>query len=99
MAGISRFRRSGFITAVLVAVVVLFLYQAAPLEAREAEKPGDYIRGVTLWADNCARCHAMRDPKEFRDNQWRVIVSHMRVRTGLDGQDARDILAFLQASN
>ncbi|MCC6208293.1 MAG: cytochrome c [Gammaproteobacteria bacterium] len=98
MAGISRFRIGGLIAAGFVAVAVLF-YQATPLEAREAEKPGDSVRGVTLWADNCARCHAMRDPKEFRDDQWRVIVSHMRVRAGLGGQDARDILAFLQASN
>ncbi len=41
----------------------------------------------------------MRDPVEFRDDQWRVIVSHMRVRAGLSGQQARDILAFIQGSN
>lgn len=56
-------------------------------------------RGAMLWADNCARCHNMRDPKEFRDDQWRVIVMHMRVRAGFTGQDARDMLSFLQASN
>ncbi|MBI4006787.1 MAG: cytochrome c [Gammaproteobacteria bacterium] len=41
----------------------------------------------------------MRDPKEFRDDLWRPIVNHMRVRAGLTGQQTRDILAFLQSSN
>jgi len=63
------------------------------------QPPGDLGRGVMLWADNCARCHNMRDPKEFRDDKWRVIVTHMRMRAGLTGQDTRDILTFLQAAN
>ena len=41
----------------------------------------------------------MRDPKEFRDDKWHVIVYHMRVRAGLTGQQTRDIIAFLQSSN
>lgn len=63
------------------------------------QPPGEMGRGAMLWADNCARCHNMRDPKEFRDDQWRVIVAHMRLRAGFTGQDARDMLSFLQASN
>lgn len=39
------------------------------------------------------------DSKELRDDQWKVIVTHMRVRVGLSGQDACDILEFLQRSN
>ncbi len=61
--------------------------------------PMQFARGARTWADNCARCHNMRDPKELRDDQWRVVVSHMRVRGGLTGQEARDVLAFLQGSN
>ena len=61
--------------------------------------PGDPARGVKLWADHCDGCHNARDPKEFRDDQWRVTIGHMKVRIGLPGQDARDILAFLQRAN
>ena len=60
---------------------------------------GDISRGAASWSDNCSRCHEMRDPTEFRDDLWRPIVTHMRVRAGLTGQQQRDILAFLQASN
>ncbi len=61
--------------------------------------PGNPGRGVKLWAKYCDGCHNARDPKEFRDDQWRATIGHMKVRIGLPGQDARDILAFLQRAN
>lgn len=64
-----------------------------------AKSKGDAARGAITWSQNCARCHEMRDPMEFRDDQWRPIVSHMRLRASLTGQQQRDILAFLQSSN
>ena len=60
---------------------------------------GDINRGATSWSNNCGRCHEMRSPTEFRDDLWKPIVTHMRVRAGLTGRQQRDILAFLQASN
>ncbi len=64
-----------------------------------AADPMQFARGAQAWANNCSRCHNMRDPKELRDDQWRAAVAHMRVRAGLTGQEARDVLAFLQGSN
>ena len=66
-----------------------------------ADSPGGtaYARGAQAWANNCARCHAMRDPKTETDRRWQIVVTHMRLRAGLEGQTARDILAFLQGSN
>jgi len=60
---------------------------------------GDPTRGATTWGNNCARCHEMRSPTEFRDDLWKPIVAHMRLRAGLTGVQQRDVLAFLQASN
>lgn len=81
------------------ALAVVLLGVTLPALADEAKPRGDLGRGAMLWADNCARCHNMRDPKEFNDDQWRVIVKHMRVRAGFTGQDTRDMLTFLQAGN
>ena len=61
--------------------------------------PAAFARGARAWAGQCARCHNMRDPRELRDDQWRAVVTHMRVRAGLTGEQARDILRFLQESN
>jgi mono/diheme cytochrome c family protein len=55
--------------------------------------------GGTLWGKTCGQCHNLRPPSEYSDAQWAVAVHHMRVRVPLTGQEQRDILAFLQASN
>ena len=64
-----------------------------------AAEPGDISRGSVDWANNCARCHNMRGANDFSDDEWAPIMTHMRLRAGLSGQQTRDILAFLQSSN
>ena len=89
------------ITAIsVVGATLLVLGGAIGLAAViESGEPGNAAHGVKLWAIYCDGCHNARDPKEFRDDQWRVTTTHMKVRAGLPGQDARDILAFLQQAN
>lgn len=79
--------------------LALGLVQPTIRAAEQQPGPAAFARGAKAWAQNCARCHNMRDPKEFRDDLWRPIVAHMRVRAGLTGQESRDILLFLQRSN
>ena len=89
------------ITAIsVIGAALLALGGATGLAAMiESGEPGNAAHGVKLWANYCDGCHNARDPKEFRDDQWRIITTHMKVRAGLPGQDARDILAFLQQAN
>ncbi|TCK18332.1 cytochrome c5 [Thiogranum longum] len=70
-----------------------------PAAAFDFPEPGDFASGSKAWAENCARCHNIRPANELRDDQWLTTVFHMRVRAGLTGQEARDILTFLQTSN
>ncbi len=72
---------------------------AFPAGAFDYPEAGDFARGSKAWAQNCARCHNIRSASELRDDQWLTTVFHMRVRAGLTGQEARDILTFLQTSN
>lgn len=60
---------------------------------------GDATAGAQAWSEVCSRCHNLRSPADFQDEEWEPIITHMRVRAGLTGQEARDILAFLQAAN
>lgn len=62
-------------------------------------KKGDFLKGAQLWANNCARCHNYRSPKDYRDELWKPVLYHMRLRAGLTGQETLDILEFLQKSN
>ncbi len=63
------------------------------------EMKGDVGRGAKFYSDNCGRCHNARPPVEHRDRDWTIIVRHMRIVAGLPGAQARDIEAFLRASN
>lgn len=90
-----------FCTCALVSVLGLGMvipWNASLADAQKSDA-GSFARGAKAWADNCGRCHNLRNPKEFSDAQWKVIVSHMRLRAGLTGQEERDILKFLQGSN
>lgn len=86
---------SGFLGAATTA----WLASAAAFGAEPEADVQSFARGAQSWSDHCARCHGMRDPRELRDDQWRAVVTHMRIRGGLTGQQARDILRFLQESN
>ncbi|GIX17469.1 MAG: hypothetical protein KatS3mg119_1655 [Rhodothalassiaceae bacterium] len=76
---------------------------AAAGEPQKTQKnvpdPVQVARGAKAWAENCGRCHNIRDPKEFNDEIWEVSVTHMRIRANLPGKMAEDIKAFLKASN
>ena len=67
--------------------------------AADYPEPGDFASGSRVWAENCNRCHNIRDPRDLRDDQWITSTFHMRIRAGLTGGETGDILAFLQASN
>ena len=88
----------GRLGRVLAMSVWLFAAPTA-MAADPVVEGGDLSRGAQTWVNNCARCHNARDPKEFRDDQWRPIAFHMRIRAGLTGQQTRDVLKFLQESN
>ena len=55
--------------------------------------------GARTWAQNCMRCHNVRDPQERSDREWEVIVHHMRVRANLTAEEHRLIVEFLKAAN
>ena len=52
-----------------------------------------------LWGDNCARCHNMRPPGQYNDDQWVVVMHHMREMTSLTKEEYQRILDFLKEGN
>jgi len=101
-----RLSLSSTVTMIIALSVLLFTAVIVSADT-PAETPAEkaqtdvmqFAQGAKTWANNCSRCHSMRDPKELRDDQWRAVVSHMRVRGNLTGAEARDVLVFLQGSN
>jgi len=97
---INKFKSAIGFTKVVVTIIGLTLaYNVkADLLSEEHEKP-DLAYGAKVWAETCIRCHNLRDSSEFSDYEWKPIITHMRIRAGLTGEDSRAILAFIQASN
>jgi len=101
--------RTKFFTLAPVAVIsavlglgLLAAQSTATADDATTTKQGDpmqFVNGSKTWANTCARCHNMRDPKSLRDDQWRAAIAHMRVRAHLTAKEARDVLVFLQQSN
>ena len=73
--------------------------QAATGRAAPVRTSNEVTVGGELWSGTCGQCHNLRPPSEYSDAQWAVAVYHMRVRVPLTGQEQREILEFLQASN
>jgi len=91
-------KASLFGPALLLAMSIAGVAHAEPSVTTQ-DDPGRFARGAKAWANNCASCHNLRPASDLRDDQWRVVVAHMRVRADLTGQEARDVLKFLQESN
>ena len=55
--------------------------------------------GAQLWAQNCIRCHNIRNPASLSDRQWEIVLHHMRVRANLTADGHELILEFVKAAN
>jgi len=51
--------------------------------------------GARLYNENCARCHNPRAVQEFTEENWSVIMPHMRERAHLTGGESRAIENFI----
>lgn len=94
---LSLYRR--LLTGAVFGFALALLHLPAAAAANDTSDQQTYTRGLQAWQQNCARCHNIRAPQEYPDDLWKPVVTHMRIRAGLTGQQARDILKFLQSSN
>ena len=51
--------------------------------------------GGEIWAENCIRCHYLRPSTQYSPAQWDVIVSHMRMRANLNGEEQRAVYQLM----
>lgn len=66
---------------------------------RSAELSAMMAAGARVFSNNCGRCHNLRASTERTDQQWNVIVAHMRARANLTRSEAEAVRIFLQMTN
>ena len=57
------------------------------------------LTGAELYSIHCNRCHPERYPTERTAAQWKTIMLHMQVRASIPGNQARQILSYLQENS
>jgi mono/diheme cytochrome c family protein len=77
----------------------LLLASACSSEGTRPASSGAKASGSSLWSQNCARCHNVREPADFSDGEWDLAALHMRVRANLTAEEYTSIRDFLKASN
>jgi cytochrome c1 len=76
-----------------VFLIIIFTYPT------EALTKGKELTGAEVYAANCGKCHSERYPSERTDEEWKLLVNHMRVRAGLTAKEAKAVLEYLQENN
>jgi len=55
--------------------------------------------GLQLWNENCMRCHNNPTPADYSDDEWDVVIDHMRVKANLTDKESDKITEFLKSAN
>jgi len=92
----TRFLKHTGSLAGLSAVAMLLLALPRGAVAQESDAVAE---GARVYGAMCGRCHNPRSPLERSDGEWVSIINHMRVRANMTGEQVRNVLAFLQATN
>lgn len=77
----------------LAYLAIIFTYPT------EVLTQGKELTGAEVYAANCGKCHSERYPSERTDEEWKLIVNHMRVRAGLTAKETKAVLEYLQENN
>jgi len=51
--------------------------------------------GKTLYANNCVRCHKLKDPVKYTRAQWPGLVNEMQKRSKITDEQKALILSYL----
>jgi hypothetical protein len=85
--------RSAHIIYLSVVIVAIFLYSCmVPKSILDKS-------GAQLWGENCQRCHNVPPPTVYTDDQWVVLIKHMKIRSNITSDEADKIRDFIQAAN
>lgn len=51
--------------------------------------------GKTLYEVNCQKCHGLKDPKKYTEEQWNKIVPPMAKKAKIDAQQEETIRKYV----
>lgn len=79
--------------------IALFVISTVIMNACKTPEAITMKSGAQLWGENCNRCHNAPDPSTYGDDQWEVIVEHMRQKALLTDAEIAKVLDFMKTAN
>lgn len=67
---------------------------AAPTTSTPGTATESVMRGRSLAATRCAKCHRLYQPQEYAPNAWPQIIRSMAARSKLSEDEIRDISSY-----
>ena len=79
--------------------VSLLIVTTAVMNACKVPEDIALKSGAQLWGENCNRCHNAPDPSTYSDDQWDVVVEHMRQKALLTDVEIAKVREFMKTAN
>lgn len=79
---------------IFAAIMLLTMLDACTSTEKLSDK-----NAISLWGENCSRCHLVPTPSAFSDGNWAIIGTHMRIRANLTDMEEKIIIEFLKTAN
>jgi predicted secreted protein len=67
----------------------------APAAKKPAFPNTEVAEGSTLYAENCGKCHALKNVDNYSPDQWKRIVPNMAAKAKIDATKEAKILEFV----
>lgn len=83
----------------IITTIVLYFIISTELTGCKVSEEITNKTGVQLWSENCIRCHNAPGPQRYSDNDWYVILTHMRTVAILTADEETKIREFLISGN
>ena len=78
---------------ILLVSVAVYMLRCGPRKSQLMSE------GERLYRSKCRACHHIVEPTRYNDKEWVMQLEWMGPRTGLDENQARLILEYLQSAN
>jgi cytochrome c5 len=90
-----------------VALLAVILYSCASKAVAVSSVPAQsvatvayataFVEGKNLYENNCAKCHKLFSPSEFKKEEWKPILTQMQRKARLDDVQMASISDYISS--
>ena len=90
---------------ITVAILGLFFYSCTPKVVAPVSTPkpanipmtAELAEGMSLYENNCAKCHKLYNTSDYTADQWKPILVRMQKKAHLDDEQIASISDYINS--